>query len=94
MLLMFKKKLFLLLRQERRAEILKNKALHTNIPNMPLVLSDICRRARYIRAHALGKLKSLCQCLGVKRWGLWTQGRQSGLRGICHRRLDYAVQAA
>lgn len=54
----------------------------------------ILRQTGYIRAHALGKLKALCQGLGVERWRLGAQSGKCGLRGVLHRRLDHAVQTA
>jgi len=48
----------------------------------------------YIRAHTLGQLEALGQCLGVERGRLGPQSGQRGLGPALHRGLDDAVEAA
>lgn len=48
----------------------------------------------YIRAHALGQLEALGQCLGVERGRLGPQSGQRGLGPALHGGLDDAIEAA
>lgn len=50
------------------------------------------RGSGYVRAHILGQLEALDQCLWVEGRRLWPECRECELMRVLSRRLDYSVQ--